>query len=155
MMLNKSMFIGPKQALTVNNVVINVVNSLEMLGVIIEKRLSWNPSHLERTIKSFAKKPEILGSIGFYPPTNSLVQFYFKVILPSRTNGATAVRPSSDRRIKQIADKRREGLPRLALLKYEWKTPQQHKLAATVSELQIQTCHLRTPKHILRKQCNW
>ena len=83
MLLHRSVFIGPMQALTINNVVIKVVKSTRCLGIVIDNKLSWTP-HLKETIKSFAKKLNLLKSLKFLP-TNSLEQFYFKVILPSIT----------------------------------------------------------------------
>ena len=85
MLLHRSVFIGPMQALTINNVVIKVVKSTRCLGIVIDDKLSWTP-HLKETITSFAKKLNLLKSLKFLP-TNSLEQFYFKVILPSITYG--------------------------------------------------------------------
>ena len=85
MLLYRLVFIGPIQALTINSVIINVINSIRCLGVVIDNKLSWIP-HLKETIKSFARKLNLLKSLEFLP-TNCLEQFYIKVILPSITYG--------------------------------------------------------------------
>ena len=77
MLLYRLVFIGPIQALTINNVIINFVNSVRCLGVVIDNKRSWTPN-LKETMKSLLKSLKFLL-------TNSLEQFYFKVILPSIT----------------------------------------------------------------------
>ena len=68
MLLYRSALIGPIQALTINNVVIKVVKSTRCLEVVIDNKLSWNP-HLKETIKSFAKKLNLLKFANQQPGT--------------------------------------------------------------------------------------
>ena len=49
MLLHRSVFIGPMQALTINN----VVQSSSLMPQVIDNKLSWTP-HLKETTKSFA-----------------------------------------------------------------------------------------------------
>ena len=119
MLLHRSVFIGPMQALTINNVVIKVVKSTRCLGIVIDNKLSWTP-HLKETIKSFAKKLNLLKSLKFLP-TNSLEQFYFKVILPSITYGIL-VWGNCNKTLFEELNKMHVRAAKI-IFKYDWRYP--------------------------------
>ena len=119
MLLHRSVFIGPMQALTINNVVIKVVKSTRCLGRVINNKLSWTP-HLKETIKSFAKKLNLLKSLKFLP-TNSLEQFYFKVILPSITYGIL-VWGNCNKTLFEELNKMHVRAVKI-IFKYDWRYP--------------------------------
>ena len=138
MLLHRSVFIGPMQALTINNVVIKVVKSTRCLGIVIDNKLSWTP-HLEETIKSFAKKLNLLKSLTFVP-TNSLEQFYFKVILPSITYGIL-VWENCNKTLFEELDKMHVRAAKI-IFKYDWRYPSCEVISSSkhkhiVLELQI------------------
>ena len=107
------------QALTINNVVIKVVKSTRCLGIVIDNKLSWTP-RLKETIKSFAKKLNLLKSLKFLP-TNSLEQFYFKVILPSITCGIL-VWGNCNKTLFEELNKMHVRAAKI-IFKYDWRYP--------------------------------
>ena len=84
MLLYRSVFIGPIQVLTINNI---IVNTISCLGVVIDSKLRRGGGGRERgEEKAFAGKLNLLKSLTFLP-TTCLEQFYFKVVIPSISYG--------------------------------------------------------------------
>ena len=96
-----------------------VVKSTRCLGIVIDNKLSWTP-HLKETIKSFAKKLNLLKSLKFLP-TNSLEQFYFKVILPSITYGIL-VWGNCNKTLFEELNKMHVRAAKI-IFKYDWRYP--------------------------------
>ena len=119
MLLYRSVFIGPMQALFINNDIINFVKSIRCLGVVIDNKLNWTP-HLKEIIKSFAGKLNLLKSLRFLP-TNCLEQFYFKVILPSITYGVL-VWGNCNKTLFEDLNKMHVRAAKI-IFRYDWQTP--------------------------------
>ena len=80
MILMRGQFVGPLQAVSLGNSVVNQVK-------VFRRRtwLNWNV-YVKELIKSFSQKLNLLRSLHFLP-TTARADFYFKVILPSVTYG--------------------------------------------------------------------
>ena len=61
------------------------VNTSRILGITVDDKLSWVP-HMLHLKKSFVKKLDVIRRSRFLPKL-VLINFYFKVILPSVTYG--------------------------------------------------------------------
>ena len=61
------------------------VNRSRLLGITVNDKLSWVP-HMLDLKNSFAKKLELIRR-SWLLPKHVLIKFYFKVIMPSVTNG--------------------------------------------------------------------
>jgi len=85
MILMRSQFVGPLQAVSLGNSVVTQVKSTRCLGVELDSDLNWNVLVKELT-KSFTQKLNLLRSLYFLP-VSARADFYFKVILPSVTYG--------------------------------------------------------------------
>ena len=81
-MLLRGSFTGPLNALTLCNHAIKLVTHARLLGVTIDNKLTWS-QHLFKVKKSFANK---LNCSSFLP-LNTLLDFCFKIILPSVSYG--------------------------------------------------------------------
>lgn len=66
MLISRKKFVGPVPPLTINNNIIKMVKSTRCLGINIDEKMSWT-SHLQETVKSFAKKLNLLKSLKFLP----------------------------------------------------------------------------------------
>ena len=80
MILIRGQFVGPLQAMSLENSVVNEVKSTRSLGVQLDSNLNWNV-HVHELIKSFIQKLNLLRSLYFLP-ARARADFYFKVILP-------------------------------------------------------------------------
>ena len=85
MLLTKTQFIGPLNSVIIGKDRIEWVNHTRLVGVIIDHRLSWS-RHLNDVKKNFLNKLNLLKRSSFLS-RNSLLDFYFKVILPSILHG--------------------------------------------------------------------
>ena len=83
MLLSKARFRGPLPAIYIGEFIIEYKAKSRLLGVTLDKNLSWIP-HLQELIKNFASKLSLLRKSKFLP---SLVcySFYLKVIQSSIT----------------------------------------------------------------------
>ena len=87
MILSRSNFTGPLQAIKLGKACLKQVEKARCLGVEIDDKLKWK-SHVNGLIKSYAQKLNLLKSLHFLP-TQARTDFCYKVILPSVTYGLT------------------------------------------------------------------
>ena len=85
MMLLRGSFTGPLNALTLCNHAIKLVTYARLLGVTIDNKLTWS-QHIFEEKKRFANKLNLLNCSCFLP-LNTLLDFCFKIILPSVSFG--------------------------------------------------------------------
>ena len=85
MLLGCARFIGPLQQIKLDESVIKLVNTKICLGLKVDSCLKWDVHALE-VVESFNKKLNLLKSFHFLP-LQARLDFYFKVTLPSITNG--------------------------------------------------------------------
>ena len=76
---------GPVAPIHIGTDAIVWVNKSRLLGITVDDKLSWVP-HMMDLKKSFAKKLDLIRRSRFLPK-DVLINFYFKVILPSVTYG--------------------------------------------------------------------
>ena len=83
MILKRNHFIGPLGSLKINQHNIKWCSSSKLLGVTIDNRLTWS-KHILELKRGFVNKLNLIKRSRFLP-RNSLLDLYFKVILPSVT----------------------------------------------------------------------
>ena len=83
MILKRNHFIGPLGCLKINQHLIKWASSSKLLGVTIENKLTWT-KHILELKRGFVNKLNLIKRSRFLP-RNSLLDLYFKVILPSVT----------------------------------------------------------------------
>ena len=81
MLLMRKPHIGPLNSVTIGEDRIEWVKHSRLLGVTINERLSWS-RHLTDVKKNFVNKLKLLKRSSFLS-RNALLDFYFKIILPS------------------------------------------------------------------------
>ena len=82
MVLKTNHFIGPLGSLKINQQLIKLTSSSKLLGVTIDNKLTWT-KHIGAQ-EGFVNKLNLIKRSRFLP-RNSLLDLYFKVILPSVT----------------------------------------------------------------------
>ena len=80
-LLMRKLHIGPLNSVTIGEDRIEWVKHTRLLGVTIDDRLSWS-HHLTDVKKNFVNKLNLLKRSKFLS-RNALLDFYFKIILPS------------------------------------------------------------------------
>ena len=80
-------FIGPHPLSTIGNVNVAWVCQARLLGITIDRKLTWK-KHLTELKINFVSKLNLLKKCSFLK-RKSLLDLYFKVILPSVTCGIT------------------------------------------------------------------
>ena len=80
-------FIGPHPLITIGNVNVAWVCHVRLLGITIDRKLTWK-KHLKELKNNFVCKLNLLKKCSFLKK-KSLPDVYFKVILPSVTYGIT------------------------------------------------------------------
>ena len=95
MILMRGQFVGPLQAVSLENSVVNQIKLARCLGVQLDNDLNWNV-HVNELIKSLTQKLNLLRSLYFLL-TTARGDFYFKVILPSVTYGLVVWAPVANR----------------------------------------------------------
>ena len=83
MILKRNHFIGPLGSLKINQHLIKWSSSSKLLGVTIDNKLTWT-KHISELKRGFVNKLNLIKRSRFLP-RNSLLDLYFKVILPSVT----------------------------------------------------------------------
>ena len=83
MILKRNHFIGPLGSLKINQHLIKWSSSSKLLGVTIDNKLTWT-KHILELKRGFVNKLNLIKRSRFLP-RNSLLDLYFKVILPSVT----------------------------------------------------------------------
>ena len=83
MILKRNHFIGPLGSLKINQHLIKWSSSSKLLGVTIDNKLTWT-KHILELKRGFVNKLNLIKRSRFLP-RNSLLDLYFKVILPSDT----------------------------------------------------------------------
>ena len=83
MILKRNHFIGPLGSLKINQHLIKWSSSSKVLGVTIDNKLTWT-KHISELKRGFVNKLNLIKRSRFLP-RNSLLDLYFKVILPSVT----------------------------------------------------------------------
>ena len=83
MILKRKHFIGPLGSLKINQHLIKWSSSSKVLGVTIYNKLTWT-KHISELKRGFVNKLNLIKRSRFLP-RNSLLDLYFKVILPSVT----------------------------------------------------------------------
>ena len=83
MILKRNHFIGPLGSLKINQHLIKWSTSSKLLGVTIDNKLTWT-KHISELKRGFVNKLNLIKRSRFLP-RNSLLDLYFKVILPSVT----------------------------------------------------------------------
>ena len=84
-MFHRGSFTGPLPLITIGNVNIAWVYLKRLLGITIDRKLTW-ANHLKELRNNFVKKLNLLKKCSFLK-RKSLLDLYFKVILPSVTYG--------------------------------------------------------------------
>ena len=87
MLLHRGSFIGPHPLITIGNVNVAWVCHARLLGITIDRKLTWK-KHLTELKVNFVSKLNLLKKCSFLK-RKSLLDLYFKVILPSVTYGIT------------------------------------------------------------------
>ena len=87
MLLHRGSFIGPHPLITIGNVNVAWVCHVRLLGITIDRKLTWK-KHLKELKNNFVCKLNLLKKCSFLKK-KSLLDLYFKVILPSVTFGIT------------------------------------------------------------------
>ena len=87
MLLHRGSFIGPHPLITIGNVNVAWVCHVRLLGITIDRKLTWK-KHLKELKNNFVCKLNLLKKCSFLKK-KSLLDLYFKVILPSVTYGIT------------------------------------------------------------------
>ena len=85
MLICKTRATGPVAPILIGTDAIVWVDKSRLLGITVDDKLSWVP-HMLDLKKSFTKKLDLIRRSRFLPK-NVLINFYFKVILPSVTYG--------------------------------------------------------------------
>ena len=85
MLFHRGSFTGPHPLITIGNVNIAWVYLTRLLGITIDRKLTW-ANHLQELRNNFVKKLNLLKKCSFLK-RKSLPDLYFKVILPSVTYG--------------------------------------------------------------------
>ena len=83
MILKRNHFIGPLGSLKINQHLIKWSSSSKLLVVTIDNKLTWT-KHISELKRGFVNKLNLIKRSRFLP-RNSLLDLYFKVILPSVT----------------------------------------------------------------------
>ena len=83
MTFKRNHFIGPLGSLEINQHLIKWSSSSKLLGVTIDNKLTWT-KHISELKRGFVNKLN-LNKRSRFLPRNSLLDLYFKVILPSVT----------------------------------------------------------------------
>ena len=87
MLLHRESFIGPHPLITIGNLNVAWVCHVRLLGITIDRKLTWK-KHLTELKINFVSKLNLLKKCSFLKK-KSLLDLYFKVILPSVTYGIT------------------------------------------------------------------
>ena len=87
MLLHRASFIGPHPLITIGNVNVAWVCHVRLLGITIDRKLTWK-KHLKELKNNFVCKLNLLKKCSFLKK-QSLLDLYFKVILPCVTYGIT------------------------------------------------------------------
>ena len=85
MLICKTRAMEPVAPIHIGTDAIGWVNKSRLLGITVDDKLSWVP-HISDLKKTFAKKLDLIRRSRFLPK-DILINFYFKVILPSVTYG--------------------------------------------------------------------
>ena len=83
MILQRQNFIGPLNSLKLNQHAIKWVSHSRLIGVTVDNKLTW-ARHLSELKRGFVNKLNLVKRSRFLP-RNTLLDLYFKVILPSIT----------------------------------------------------------------------
>ena len=83
MILQRQKFIGPLSSLKLDQHVIKWVSHSRLIGVTIDNKLTW-ARHISKLKRGFVNKLNLIKRSRFLP-RNTLLDLYFKVILPSIT----------------------------------------------------------------------
>ena len=87
MLLHRGSFIGPHLLIAIGNVSVAWVCHSRLLGIAIDRKLTWK-KHLTELKNNFVCKLNLLKKCPFLK-RKSLLDLYFKVILPSVAYGIT------------------------------------------------------------------
>ena len=85
MILHRGRFTGPFKKLTLAQHTIKWVTHSRLLGVLMDDQLNWS-KHVSVGKKSFVDNLNLLKRSKFLPK-NMLLDFYFRVIMPSIVYG--------------------------------------------------------------------
>jgi hypothetical protein len=83
MIMQRSQFVGPLVPVRYGNKIIEFSNKTKLLGVLIDKKLSWK-EHVDKVHKSFSSQIRVLRKTS-YLPSRLLEEIYFKTIIPHVT----------------------------------------------------------------------
>lgn len=113
----------PEMKIEIDNNILREVSSQKLLGLFVDKHLTWNV-HIDSMILKISRKLSLMKLLSKYIPTQSLIQFYNAYILPlfdygCITWGSTAVY-NIDRLLK--LQKRAARI----ILKADIRTPSAH-----------------------------